>query len=117
MNTTKKSELKGKRFKALRVNKGASIEDIPEMRRILQERVDAVDGAELTETDTAFEINNGQTFLKPKRHKEQMGILDCTKSYAMFNGERIEYTELVNVCPDNWDTKTSEFAIHGTILA
>ncbi|GAG14200.1 unnamed protein product, partial [marine sediment metagenome] len=51
MNT--KKSLKGRTFNALRIIKGASIELIPAMRKELQRKVDLIDGAVMTETETA----------------------------------------------------------------
>ena len=119
MNYSTKKDLKGQRFKALMINKGTSIEDIPAIREALKNQIKGCPSAIMTETETTFEFNNGQFILKPKRHREQLGILDCTKSYAEFNGCRIEYSDMKvedkaigYAC---FETEFSEIAIHALI--
>lgn len=115
MNYNKKSELKGKRFKCLRIVKGLSLSDIPQMRENLQSQIDEIKGASMTETDTAFEVDNGQFFMKPVQEKEKIGILDCTRSFATFDGARIEYKDISNVFASSFETGNATYAIHATI--
>ena len=115
MNINTKSELKGRKYKCLRVIKGAAVEDIPAIRRSFNEQIANIPNATMTETDTAFEFNNGQFLLKPKQHRETVGILDCTRSFALFDGIRIEYTDMDNVFACCFETANAKYAIHAVI--
>jgi hypothetical protein len=113
---TKKS-LKGRTFNALRIIKGASIELIPAMRKELQRKVDLIDGAVMTETETAFEFNNGQFVCKPKQHKEQLGIIKFGPSYATFDGVRIEYKDIeLDGAYMNFETSNANYSLHKEII-
>jgi hypothetical protein len=90
----KKSELKGKKFLAKRILNGLSIEDIPAIRKNLKSQIANIPEAEMIETETAFELNNGQFFRKPKEPKEKEGLLDCRPSFAKFENCRIEYKNM-----------------------
>lgn len=115
MNVNSKQELRGRRYKCLRVVKGLSVEDIPAIRSSLKAQIDKIDGATMTETENSFDFNNGQFFLKPKQKREQIGILDCTKSFATFDGVRIEYRDMENVFACCFETSNAKYAIHGVI--
>ena len=115
MNTNNKKELKGKRYKCLRVVKGLSIEDIPTMREQLASQIKGIDGVSMMETPDGFEISNGQFLLKPKCNKETIGVLDCTRTFATFDGVRIEYSEMKNVFASCFETGFAQYAIHATI--
>jgi hypothetical protein len=115
MNINSKKELKGKQFKCLRIVKGLTIDDIPAMRESYKAQISGITDASMTETDTAFEFSNGQFVVKPKQEKETIGILDCTKSYAMFDGVRIEYTDMQDVFASCFETTNAQFAIHAII--
>lgn len=105
-----KTSLKGKTFACILTNKGSNIEDIPAMRELYEtqlKEINAVQGKEvatMTETETAFEFNNGQFILKPVRPKTQKGKLVCGPSFATFEGVRIEYKD----CEYNAETNTLE---------
>lgn len=113
MNINTKSELKGKKYKCLKVVKGYAIDDIPTMRKKIIEQVEA-QGGKVEETETAWNFGN-QFILKPKQKREEIGTLDCTKSYAMFNGIRIEYTDIQNVFASCFETSNAKYAIHALI--
>ena len=89
-----KASLKGTTHKCLRIVKGLSIEDIPAMRKQLKQAEKDNKGAILTETNTSFEFNNGQFYLKPKQHRETTGFIVFGPSFAKFNGVRIEYKNM-----------------------
>ena len=116
MQIKTKSELKGRKFKALRIVNGLSIDDIPAIRKNLQSQVDKIQGAKLTETDSAFELNSGQFFLKPVQPKEKIGVLECGSTFAEFDGVRIEYNNIELETPYNsFKTDNAVYAIHGEI--
>ena len=85
------------------------------MRASFLEQIKNVQGATMTETDTAFEFNNGQFLLKPKQPRETIGVLDCTKSFATFDGVRIEYKNIENVFASCFETKNAQYAIHAEL--
>lgn len=89
-----KFELKGKTFTAIRTLKGYGIEDIPALRESFQSQIAGIPDAKMTETDTAFEFNNGQFFLKPKAPKVCTGKLVCGATFAKFENCRIEYSSM-----------------------
>jgi len=113
MNITSKASLKGRTFRALRVVKGATIEDIPAMRKSFEYQVASNPGAEMTETPTAFEFNNGQFVLKPIQPKETIGKLVCKATFAEFDGVRIEYTAMtLHANMASFETPNATYAIH-----
>lgn len=93
-----KADLKNKTFNCVRTNKGQSIEDIPNMREHLLKQVAELPGAEMTETDTSFEFNNGQFIMKPAIMREVVGVLDCRPTFIAFLSAehvvRIEYKDI-----------------------
>lgn len=115
MNIENKAHLKGKVFKCLRVVKGLAVEDIDGMRKEILKAIENIPEAKLTETETAFELNNGQFFLKPKQKREQVGVLDCTRSFATFDGVRIEYKDMGNFWGSCFETDNAKYAIHALI--
>jgi hypothetical protein len=108
---TKKS-LKGKKFKALRVAKGLSVESIPRMRKAIQDSIKDIPEAILTETETSFELNNGQFWLKPKTKKETIGILDCIGSFITFENCRIEWKDFKPLGFSCFETESFTYSIH-----
>ena len=113
MNINTKTELKGSRYRCLRIIKGASIEDIPAMRKNITKQV-AEQGGKVTEIKTAWNFGN-QFITKPKQPREKIGVLDCTGSYATFDGVRIEYKNMQNVFAACFETENAKFAIHAKI--
>jgi len=113
MNINSKKELKGSRYKCLRVIKGASVEDIPAMRKNIISQVEA-QGGKVTEDEKSWNFGN-QFLLKPVQKRELIGILDCIGSYATFNGSRLEYKNMQNVFAACFETDNAKFAIHGII--
>ena len=111
-----KTNMKNKKYKALRVLKGASIEDIPAIREDFEKQT-IVAGASMIETNEGFEFNTGQFFLKPKNKKETIGILNCRASYAKFNDVRIEYTDINITDPIclNFETEYANYSIQGIL--
>lgn len=109
-----KNDLKGKVFNCTRISKLSSVEDIPEMREHYQTQIDLIDGAEMTETETGFEFNNGQFVLKPHMKREIEGKLDCTKTFILFQHPggvlRIEYKD-IRVEPLEIDTTAAIYRI------
>jgi hypothetical protein len=92
-----KKDLKGKKFECKRIAM-ISVDDIPGMRKHFQKQIDNIDGAEMTETETAFEFSNGQFVLKPKYEAMIVGVLICKSSMVLFKGTgfntRIEYADI-----------------------
>jgi hypothetical protein len=115
MNINTKAELKGKRFKCLRILKGAGVEDIPAIRASLQKQIETIPGAVMTEDESAFTFNNGQFIFKPKQPKEKIGVLDCGPTFATFEGVRIEYKDIENVFACCFETNFAKYAIHAAI--
>lgn len=115
MNIENKTQLKGKVFKCLRVVKGWAVEDTDDIRTNILKAIEDVPKVEMTETETAFELNNGQFFMKPKQKREQIGVLDCTRSYATFDGVRIEYKDMDNLWGSCFETTNAKYAIHAFI--
>ena len=113
MNINTKSELKGKRYKCLRILKGYGLEDIPAMRKSIVSQVEA-QGGKVDETEDAWNFGC-QFIMKPKNKKETIGVLDCTKSFAAFDGVRIEYKDIENVFASCFETKHAKYAIHAII--
>ena len=112
-----KSTLLGRTFKALRINKGLSIEDIPEIRKRLLDQIKDIKGAIMTETDTAFEFNSGQFYLKPVTNKETLGKLVFGPSFARFNNVRVEYKNMMIDSDFSLiETENSTFALHSEII-
>ena len=111
-----KTNMKNKKYKALRVLKGASIEDIPAIREDFEKQA-IVAGASMLETEAGFEFDTGQFFLKPKNKKETIGILNCGASYAKFNDVRIEYTDINITDPIclNFETEYANYSIQGIL--
>lgn len=110
----KKSELKGRKFKAVRTVKGWAIEDIPLIRQTLQERIKDIPEAEMTEDENGFHLNNGQTFHKPVQAKELEGVLDCGPSFAKFEGVRIEYKNM-SIEGNIMETENAIYEIKGEL--
>jgi hypothetical protein len=94
MGITKKS-MRGRKFNVLRIIKGAAIEDIPTIRKNIKAAITGIPEAVLTETETSFELNNGQFFMKPKQKRETAGTLTCGATFADFEGCRIEYKDMI----------------------
>lgn len=115
MNIENKTQLKGKVFKCLRVVKGLAVEDIDGMRKEILKALDNAPSLTMKETETAFHISNGQFFLKPKQKREQVGVLDCTRSFATFDGVRIEYKDMSNFWGSCFETENAKYAIHALI--
>jgi hypothetical protein len=111
-----KSELKGNTYKTLRIVKGLSVEDIPAIRENILSQIEGIDGASMNETETSFDISNGQFILKPVQKRETIGKLVCGASYASFNGARIEYKDMdlhAEMC--SFETSNATYSIHANI--
>jgi len=114
MNIMTKSELKGKKYKCLRIIKGYAIEDIAEMSKNIYSQIEA-QGGRVTEDESGWSFGS-QFIMKPKQKREQIGLLDCTKSYADFDGVRIEYKDIdlhAGLC--SFETSNATYSIHGLI--
>lgn len=94
MKTMTKKSLKGKTCKCLMVIRGKTIEDIPAMREAIKNAIKDKPETILNETDTTFELNNGQFWFKPRRHRETLGQITFSPTFVDFDGMRIEYKEL-----------------------
>ena len=94
MNKMTKTTLKGKSFYALAFAVQGCIEDIPFMRKELQKQIEGVPEAILTETEDAFELNNGQFFRKPVIHNITDDIIVFGKNSITFGRCRIEYKNI-----------------------
>ena len=105
-----KKELHGKTFQAIRKSKGLGIESIPAMRESFLAQVAAYPEAEMTETDTAFEFNNGQFILKPTKSKESAGVMVCGSTFITFEGIRIEYKD-ITINSQGFDTNAATYII------
>lgn len=116
MNINSKKELKNRNFVCRRILKGNAIEDIPKMREYLQSLVDKNEGAVMTETDRAFNFNNGQFVLKPTLPRQKLAKLECGSTYARFDGMRIEYTDIHNVFACSFETETAEYSIKSELF-
>ena len=116
MNINTKTELKGKKYRCLRILKGASIEDIDAMEENIKAQLKAqgYDFSDWISDETSWKFGS-QFIMKPKQKKEVVGVLDCTKSYATFDGVRIEYKNIENLFACCFETSNAKYAIHATL--
>ena len=116
MSTTyTKSNLKGRKFRALRVVKGLSTEDIPALRANLKAQIEGIEGATMTETDSLFEFSNGQFVMKPKQPKELVGVVTFGPTYATFNNIRIEYKSITIGKYADFETDYAHYSFHAEL--
>lgn len=109
-----KSELKGKVINCTRIAKGHAIEDIPALREHFQKQVESIPDASMKETETAFEFNNGQFFLKPVINRVINGTLDFGKTWIVFRHSkgllRMSYTD-ITIISEGIETKSATYNI------
>ncbi|MFQ5330251.1 MAG: hypothetical protein ACE5D4_09740 [Thermodesulfobacteriota bacterium] len=115
MQYRKKSDLRKKKFRCTRVLHGLGSNEIPAMREALQKHVADLDELEMEETENSFGLSDGRFIMKPKLPKVTEGVLDCTRTFALFEDVRIEYREMKKFRDGTFETDLAKYVIIGEV--